>query len=90
MEDLTDPQDILMEEDKEIIMAESKERNNGRKTATLVDNDIIEIPIVFPPKPNPGSFFVHCIVESWKLRELCVMKVQGLVHCHNLCFKSFT
>jgi len=35
VEDLANPEDIPMEEGREIIMAGSKESNNGGKTATL-------------------------------------------------------
>ena len=63
-----------MEESREIIMAESKERNDSGKTATLIENDTIEIPIIFPPKlPDPGSFYIPCIVGKVKLRELYVI-----------------
>ena len=73
VEDLTNPEDIPREEGREIIMAGSKERNNGGKTATLVENDTIEIPTVFPPKrPDPGSFSIPCIVGKMKIeRVLC-------------------
>ena len=42
-EDLTDPVDSPMEEGREIIKAENKERNNDKKTATLKENDTVEI-----------------------------------------------
>ena len=54
-------------------MAASKERNDGGKTTTLMENDTIEIPTIFPPKfPNPGSFSIHCIVGKVEIkRALC-------------------
>jgi len=62
-----------MEEDRKIIMARSKERNNGGKAATFIENDTVEFPIIFPPKlPDPDSFSVPCIVEKVKIeRALC-------------------
>jgi len=71
-EDLTDPEDTPMEEGREIIMAENKERNNG-KTATFQENDISEIPTIFPPKlPDPGSFSISCIMGKVEIkRGLC-------------------
>jgi len=48
VEDFTDPEDVPMEEGREIIMAGSKEMNNGGKTATFIENDTIEIPVIFP------------------------------------------
>jgi len=47
VEDLTDPEDMPMEKGTKIIMAGSKERNNDGETATLVENDTIEVPTVF-------------------------------------------
>ena len=49
IEDLTDPEDVAMEEGREIIMARNKERNNGGKTATFVENDIVEFLVIFFP-----------------------------------------
>ena len=73
VEDLTDLEDIPMKEGREIIMAGSKERNNGCKIATLVENDTMEIPTVFPPKlSDPGSFSIPCIVGKVEIkRALC-------------------
>jgi len=48
VDDITDPEDILMEEGREIIMAGSNERNDGGKMTTLIENDIIEIPTISP------------------------------------------
>jgi len=62
-----------MEKGREILMAASKERNNGGKTATFVENDTIEIPIIFPPKLfDLGSFSIPCIVGKVEIeRVLC-------------------
>jgi len=46
--DLTDPEDVLMEKGREIIMAGSKERNKGGKTATFEENDTVEFAAIFP------------------------------------------
>jgi len=63
VEDFTDPEDILMEEGEEIVTDGCKDRNDGGKTATLIENDTIEIHIIFSPKlPNPGGFSIPCIV----------------------------
>jgi len=48
VEDFTNPKNLPIEEGRKIIMAGSKERNDGSKTATLIKNDTIEIPIIFP------------------------------------------
>jgi len=47
-EDLTDFEEVLMEEGREITMASSKENSYGGKTATFGENDSIEIPTIFP------------------------------------------
>ena len=62
-----------MEEGREIIMAGSKERNSGSKTATFKENDTVEISTIFPPKlPDPGSFPILCIVGKVEIkRGLC-------------------
>jgi len=63
IEDLTDPEDVPIEEDRKIIMARSKKRNNDGKPVTFEENDTVEYPSVFPPKlPDPGSFSIPCIV----------------------------
>jgi len=64
-EDLTDSEDVPIEEGREIIIAGNKERNNDGKTATFKENDNVEIPTIFPPKlPDPGSFSIPCIVRK--------------------------
>jgi len=76
IEDLTDPDDVPMEEGREIIMAGSKERNNSSKIATLVENETIEFPIIFPLKLRSLTqvvFLSHALWEKWKLRELYVI-----------------
>jgi len=49
------------------------DRNDGGTTATFIENENVEIPVVFPPKlSDPGSFSIPCImgkVESE--RALC-------------------
>ena len=62
-----------MEKGRELIMAGSKEMNNGGKTAILVESETVEFPIIFPPKlPNPSSFSISCIVGKVKIeRALC-------------------
>jgi len=73
VEGFTNPEDIPMEEGRKIILAGSKERNDGNKTTTLIENDTIEIPIVFAPKlPDLGSFSIPCIMGKVKIeRALC-------------------
>ena len=56
-EDLTDSEEVPMEEGREIIMAGNKESNNDGKTATFKENNTVEIPTSFPPKLHSlGSF----------------------------------
>jgi len=70
VEHITGPEDIPMEEGRKIIMVGSKERNDGGKTATFVENDDIEIPIIFPPKlPDPGSFSITCIMGKVEIES---------------------
>ena len=73
IEDFTDPEDILMEEGREIIMAGSEERNDGGKTTTLIENDTIEIPTIFSSKLlDPCSFSIPYIVGKVEIeRALC-------------------
>ena len=54
-------------------MTGSKERNNGGKTATFKENDIVEIPTIFSPElPNSGSFSIPDIVGKVEIeRGLC-------------------
>jgi len=69
-EDLTDLEDTLREEGREIIMAGNKERNNDGKTATFKENDTVEIPTIFLPKlPDPGSFSIPCILGKVKIER---------------------
>ena len=71
VEDLADLEDILMEEGKEIVMARSRIRNNGGKTATLVENQTVEFPIMFPRSSLTQVVFLSLALwEKWKLREL--------------------
>ena len=72
-EDLTDLEDTPMEQGREIVMAENKRRNNDDKITTFKENDIVEIPIIFPLKlPNPGSFSILCIMGKVEIkRGLC-------------------
>jgi len=70
VDNLIDPEDVPMEESREIIMARSKERNDGGKTATLIENDTIEIPTIFPIKlPNPCSFSIPCIIGKVEIER---------------------
>jgi len=73
VEDFTDSKDIQIVEGRKIIMAGSKEGNNGGKTATFIENDTVEIPTIFPPKIlDTGSFSIPCIVGNVKIeRALC-------------------
>jgi len=54
-------------------MPGSKESNYGGKTTSLVENDSIQIPTIFPPKlPNPGSFSIPCVIGNLAIeRGLC-------------------
>ena len=73
VDDFTNPEDLLREEGREIIIAGSRERNGAGKTVTFKENDTIKIPIIFPPKlPDPGSFSISCIVGKEEIkRALC-------------------
>jgi len=73
VEDFIDPKDIPIEEGRETIMVECKERNDGCKAATFIENESVEIPTAFPPKlSNPGSFSILCIVGKVETeRALC-------------------
>ena len=63
VEDFTDPKDIPIKKGREIIMVESKDRNDGGKAATFIENESVEIPTIFPPKLSDlGSFSILCIV----------------------------
>jgi len=66
-----DPEDITLEEGREVIMVESKERNDGGEPITFIENDSFEIAIVFPPKLHDlGSFSVPCVVGKMKIERL--------------------
>jgi len=61
-EDLTDSEEVPKEKGRETMVG-SKESNYGGNTATFVENDSIQIPTIFPPKPpNIGSFSIPCVV----------------------------
>ena len=47
-EDLTASEEVPMWEGREITMAGSKESTNGGKTATLKENNTVEVPTIFP------------------------------------------
>jgi len=68
-----DPDDILLEEGRAMIMAESNERNDGGELITFIENCSFEIPIVFPPKlPDSGSLSIPYVVGKMKIeRALC-------------------
>ena len=76
-QDPRDPEDILLEEGREMIMVESQERNDGGKPMTFKENDSLEIPTVFTSKlPDPVAFPSHVLWEKWKLKEPYVTLVQ--------------
>jgi len=66
-------EDIPIEEGREIIVVESKERNDGGKATTFIENESVEIPNIFPPKlSDPGSFSTPCTMEKVEIeRALC-------------------
>jgi len=68
-----DPENITLEEGREVIMAKSKERNNNGDPMTFRENDSFEIPKIFPPKlPESGSFSIPCVIRKVKIeRALC-------------------
>jgi len=84
-----DPEDIPMEEGREIIMAGSKERNDGGETGTLIENDNIEIPTIFPPKlPGPSSFSIPCIMGNVEIeRALCDLRASISIMSYSLFHK---
>jgi len=73
VEDPRHPEDILLAEGREIIMVESKERNDDGKPMNFIENDSLEIPIVFPPKlPDPSNFSIPYTMGKMKIeRALC-------------------
>ena len=70
---IEDLEGITLEEGREVIMAESKEKNNEGKPITFRENDSFEIPKVFPFKlPDPGNFSIPCAVGKVTTeRALC-------------------
>ena len=77
---MEDPEDIPLQEGREVIMAESKERNYGGKPITFIEDDSFEIPIVFSPKLlDLDSFPIPCSVGKMKMKEPRVTLVQVLV-----------
>jgi len=58
-------------------MVKSKERNDGGKAATFIENESVEIPTIFPPKlSSPGSFSFPCIMGKVEIeRALCDLGV---------------
>ena len=90
-EDLTDPQNSPMDEDRETIMVGNKERNNDGKTATFKANDTVEIQTIFPPKlPDLGSFSIPYIVGKVEIEKgLCNLGASVSI-MSILCFISCT
>jgi len=73
VKDPIDLGDAPFKEGREINMVESKERNDGGKTVTFIENESSEIPTCFPPKlPDPGSFSIPCVMGKTEIkRALC-------------------
>ena len=70
VEDSIDPEDISIEEGREIIIVESKERNDGGKVVTFIENESLEIPTIFPPKLlDPGSFSIPCVMKNVEIER---------------------
>jgi len=82
-EDLTDLEEVPIEEGREITMAGSKE------TATFVEDDSIEIPTIFPPKlPDLGSFSIPCIVGKVGIeRGLCDLGASAGIMPYSLFYR---
>jgi len=52
-----------------MIMVESKERNDGGKRRTFLENNSLEIPIIFSPKfPDLGSFSIPYVGGKVKIK----------------------
>ena len=66
-EDLNDPEEVPMEEGREITMEGSKE------IATFKEDDSTEIPTIFPHTfPDPTSLSILCVVGKVEIeRGLC-------------------
>jgi len=63
--DPIDPKDALFENGKEINIVESKDRNDGGKVVTFMENESLEILTCFAPKlPDPGRLSIPCVVEK--------------------------
>ena len=88
-EDLTDSEEVPKEEGREITMADSKESNYGGKTVTFVENDSIQIPIIFSPKlSDPGSFSILCIIGKVEIkRGLCDLSASVSIMPYSLFHK---
>jgi len=71
-------------------MVESKERNDGDKPMTFIENDSLEIPTLFPPKlPDPGSFSIPRVVGKVEIeRALCNLGANVSL-IPTLCFIGF-
>jgi len=64
---------MTLEEDKEVIMAKSEEKNDEVEPIMFREKDSFQFPKVFPPKlPDPGNFFIPCVVGKVKInRAIC-------------------
>ena len=59
---------MTLEEDKEVIMAKSEEKNDEVEPIMFREKDSFQFPKVFPPKlPNPSSFSISCAVGKVKI-----------------------
>jgi len=70
-------------------MIKSKDKNDGGKAATFIENENVEIPTISPPKlSNPCSFSIPCIVGKVKIkRALCDLGVSISLMPHSLLHK---
>ena len=70
-------------------MAGSKERNNGDKTATFVENETIEFPIIFSPRlPDLSIFSIPCIVGKLEIeRAMCELGASVSIILYSLFHK---
>jgi len=77
VEDPINLEDAPFEEGREINMVESKERNDGGKIMTFLENESLETSIIFRPKlPDLGSFSIPCVVGMVGIeRALCDLGV---------------
>jgi len=91
VEDSIDSEDTTIEEGREIIMVESKERNDGGKVATFIENESLDIPTIFPPKlPKPGSFSIPYVVGKVKIKRALFDLGVSISLIPYFCFISFT